>query len=211
MFKELVIYGAGGHGKVIAEILSVSGRSLLGFIDDSLPLVGATVLDLPVFASGEWMRFHPGGGIALGIGDNHARERAAVRVKGHGCRLLTAIHPAAIIARKVRIADGVAIMPAAVLNPDCQLGEGTIVNSAAVVEHDVVIDPYAHLSPNCTVGGGANIGAFAHIGIGATVLPGKRIGADCVIGAGAVVVDDIPNGQVAYGVPARIRHVGELK
>lgn len=204
MFKNVVIYGAGGHGKVVAEILVTSGHNVVAFIDDNAVLSGATILSRPVFAANEWLVSHSGAEIALGIGDNHARERAAERVKGRGCTLIGAIHPRAIISRAARIAHGAAIMPAAVLNPDCEIGEGAIINSAAVVEHDVVIGRFAHISPNSAIGGGARIGAFAQIGMGANVLPGKQVGASCMIGAGAVVVDDIAEGKIAYGVPARV-------
>lgn len=203
-----VVYGAGGHGKVVAEALTASGYSVHGFIDDNAALSGATVFGLPVFLAEEWLRAHSACRVALGIGDNHARERAALRVRGHEGNLVIAIHPSAVVAKSARIAEGAVIMPAAVLNPDCEIGEGAIVNSGAIVEHDVRIGRYAHLSPKCATGGGSQIGAYAHIGMGANVLPLKKIGANSLVGAGAIVIDDIPENQVAFGIPARI-HVGK--
>ena len=204
MNNQVVVYGTGGHGKVVAESLSASGRMPIGFIDDNPALLGKIVMGLPVFVADEWLRSHPGSEVALGIGNSHARDRAAQRIKSHGCRLLIAIHPSAIIAISARIGDGATIMPAAVLNPDCEIGEGAIINTGAIVEHDVRVGRYAHLSPRCTTGGGAQIGAYAEVGIGASVLPLKRVGANCVIGAGAVVIDDIADGRTASGIPARI-------
>ena len=190
---------------MVAEILAASGHEVHGFIDDNVRLAGSLVVGLPVFRALDWLDSHVGCSVALGIGDNHARERAADLAREHGCRLLTVIHPAAVIARSAKIGNGVAVMPAAVLNPDCEIGDGAIVNSGAIVEHDVRVGRYAHLSPNSALGGGAQIGDYSHIGMGATVLPLRRIGRNCVIGAGAVVLDDIADNQIAYGVPAKIR------
>jgi sugar O-acyltransferase (sialic acid O-acetyltransferase NeuD family) len=206
MDNKVVVYGAGGHGKVVAEILAASGRTLDGFIDDNAALAGTSVIGVPVFAAVQWLRLHPGATILLGIGDNCARERAASLVKRHGCKLAIAVHPSATVARSAKLAQATVIMPAAVLNPDCEIGEGAIINSGAIVEHDVRIDRYAHLSPNCAVAGGAQIGAYSHIGIGASVLPLKRVGANCIVGAGAVVIDDIADNQVVFGVPAKVVH-----
>lgn len=202
--EVIAVYGAGGHGKVVAEILMACGRSLQGFIDDNPSLRGSSVLGLPVFSADEWLRFHAHAGVALGVGINVAREQVAMRVRHSGCTVLTVIHPGAIIARSATIGEGAAIMPGAVLNPDCEIGEGAIINSGAIVEHDARIGRYAHMSPNSAAGGGAQIAAYAHIGMGASVLPSKRVGMNCVIGAGAIVTLDIPDGQLAYGIPAKV-------
>ena len=203
--KGVVVYGAGGHGKVVADLLAVSGYTIMGFIDDDPALVGATIIGVPVSAAADWLGWHPDAEVALGIGDNQARDRAALCIKQHRGSLLTVVHPAAIISRNAKIGDGTVIMPAVVLNADSEVGEGAIINTGAIVEHDVTVARYAHLSPNCTTGGGAHIGAYTQIGMGASVLPLKRVGANCVIGAGSVVADDIPDDSIAFGIPAKIQ------
>lgn len=205
MTDEIVVYGAGGHGKVVAEILAASKRVVTGFIDDRLALTGSKIIGLPVFGVDDWLSSHSGVGVALGIGDNRARERAVCLIQKRAHQLISAIHPAAIVSRSARLGAGVVIVAGAVLNAECELEDGVIVNSGAIVEHDVRIGRYAHLSPGSAIGGGAQIGALSHIGMGAMILPSKRVGDNCMIGAGAVVVEDIPDNQVAYGVPARIR------
>lgn len=204
MNEAIVVYGAGGHGKVIAEILMACGRRLQGFLDDNPSLRGSSVLGLPVFSPDEWLRSHSRAHVALGVGINLAREQVVTRVKHSACAVLTAVHPGAIIARSARIGEGAAIMPGAVLNADCEIGDGAIINSGAIVEHDAKIGRYAHMSPNSAAGGGAQIGNYAHIGMGASVLPSRKVGMNCVIGAGAVVTSDIPDDQLAYGIPARV-------
>src|SRR5581483_8944837 len=188
MSDLLVVYGAGGHGKVVAEILFASGRRVAGFLDDNPALNGSSVLDLPVFAAAEWLQWNPRAYVALGIGNNAQRENASHQVRKFGGTLVVAIHPTAAVARSAKIAEGVVIMPGAALNPDCQVGEGAIINTGAIVEHDVRIGRYAHLAPRCVTGGAASVGDFAQFGMGAVVLAGKRIGQNAVIGAGAVVI-----------------------
>jgi len=205
MSEPLVVYGAGGHGKVVAEILLAGGQQIAGFLDDNPALTGSVVLGFPVFLGAEWLGKNAGAQVALGIGNNSQRERAAQQITKLGGQLITAIHPSAIVARSATVGSGVVIMAAAALNAECHVGDGVIINTGAVVEHDVKVGRYAHLAPRSVLGGGVEIGDFAQIGIGAVVLPGKRIGDHAVIGAGAVVIDDIPSEAVAYGVPARVR------
>jgi UDP-N-acetylbacillosamine N-acetyltransferase len=159
---------------------------------------------LPVFAADEWLESGADCRVALGIGDNRAREAVAKRVRKMGATLVSAIHPSAVISASAQIGEGVVIMPGAVLNSGCRVGEGAIINTGAVVEHDVQIGRFAHVSSNSTAGGGAQIGNYSLIGLAATVLPGRRVGNHCIIGAGAVVAEEVQDGQAASGVPARV-------
>ena len=204
MSKPLAVYGAGGHGKVVAEILRASGQQIAGFLDDNPALQDSRVLNMPVFAAAEWLRQNTGAHVALGIGANVHREHAANQASNFNATLISAIHPNAIVSSSATVGGGVVIMPTAVLNADCRVADGSIVNTGAIVEHDVRIGRYAHLSPRSVTGGGAEVGEFVHIGMGAIILPGKRIGHHAVIGAGAVVVNDIPEHVIASGVPAQI-------
>src|SRR5947209_15986890 len=109
MSVEIFVYGAGGHGKVIADSLAASGRVVSGFLDDHCS--ADTILGLPVFPASKWFRSHRHAQVALGISDNRAREAAASCITQHGCSLMTVVHPSAILARSARIGDGVVIMP----------------------------------------------------------------------------------------------------
>ncbi len=204
---HIYVYGAGGHGKVVADSLRAAGLPIAGFVEDAAARWDRLVLDLPVVAS-EWLCAHRDlqpTRIALGIGDNRARQTVAERCRSWGLELVRVIHPAATISPSARIGPGTVILAGAVINADAQLGLGVIVNTGAVVEHDCILGDYAHLSSNATLGGAARVGALAHVGLGAVVLPGGAVGAQTVIGAGAVVVHSIPAGVVAFGVPARVR------
>jgi len=200
----VVVYGAGGHAKVVCDVLLCAGRVVLGLIDDDVKRHGTTVLGLPVLGASSWLdpAKHA---VALAIGDNAVRGKVYEACVARGLAIVTAVHPRAVVARSATLGAGTVVMALAVVNPDAVVGRGVIVNSAAVVEHDVLVGDFAHLSPNAAMGGAARLGARAHLGIGASVLPGVTVGDDAIVGGGAVVARDVPSSVVAYGVPARAR------
>lgn len=202
--SDVVVYGAGGHAKVVCDVLQCAGRTVLGFIDDAPERHGSTVLGLPVLGGSAWLdpAKHD---VALGIGDNAVRSKVYAACVARGLAVVTAVHPMAAVAQSARLGTGTVVMAFAVVNPDAVVGNGVIVNTAAVVEHDVVVGEFAHLSPNAAMGGAARLGARAHLGLGAIVLPGVSVGDDAIVGGGAVVARDVPPSVVAYGVPARVR------
>jgi sugar O-acyltransferase (sialic acid O-acetyltransferase NeuD family) len=206
--QRVFVYGAGGHGKVVADILLACKDSrLAGFVDDRVDLQSTSVLGLPVAGDGRWlqqeirrMRI----AVALGVGDNRARRRVAEKCVGWGAELLTLVHPTATVSESAQLGTGTVVMAQAVINPAAVTGNGVIVNTGAVVEHDVQIGEFAHVSPNAVMGGASQLGKFSHLGIGAVVLQSVSIGVNTIVGAGAVVVRNIPDGVVAFGVPAQI-------
>ena len=202
------MYGAGGHGKVVADLLVSRGENeFAGFVDDCEELWGAKVMGFAVLGGGEWLQWEAGSAriaIALGVGDNASRHWIAESCADWGAEILTVMHPRAAVSRAARVGRGRVVMANATVNADAAVGDGVIVNSGAVVEHDVEVGEYAHVAPNAAMGGGSSLGAFSHLGIGATVLPCVHIGVRSVVGAGAVVVRNLPDEVVAIGIPARI-------
>jgi sugar O-acyltransferase (sialic acid O-acetyltransferase NeuD family) len=204
--RRVVVYGAGGHGKVVADLILAGGEvDLLGFVDDGAS-PGRVVLGRPVLGDGEWLAREAARGlfvVALGVGANAARRAVADRCAAFGAELFVAVHPRAVVASSAWLAPGVVVMAGAVVNPDAHVGRGAIVNTGAVVEHDVVVGDFAHLSPNASTGGAAKVGALAHLGLGSVVLSGVSVGEGAVVGAGAVVLRDVREGATVVGVPAR--------
>jgi len=206
------VYGAGGHGKVVADLLVSRGqKEFAGFVDDREELWGSMVMGFAVLGGGEWLQSEAGSAriaIALGVGDNMSRHSIAESCAHWGAEILTLVHPRAAVSRAARVGRGSVLMANATVNVDAVVGDGVIVNSGALVEHDVEVGEYAHVAPNAAMGGGSSLGGFSHLGIGASVLPCVHIGAHSVVGAGAVVVKNLPDEVVAIGIPAKIHRQG---
>jgi UDP-N-acetylbacillosamine N-acetyltransferase len=205
--KTVYVYGAGGHGRVVADVLRAARRPFAGFLDDSACRCRVSNLVLPVLDAVQWMRgikARDGIGVALGIGDNRAREEVADLCRRSGFEIVTAVHPSAVLSPAARIGVGTVVMPLAVVNADARVGSGVIINTGAVIEHDCVVGDYTHIAPNTVLGGAARVGSFSLLGLGAAVLPGVSVGSRSIIGAGSVVARDIPDDVVAMGVPARV-------
>jgi len=215
--SELIIWGASGHARVVADIVRCENRyRIAGFLDDLHPeRAGETFEGAPILGGRE--QLEKGGGrlarqaggtpaplVIIAFGDCTARLEAARFVIAKGLELATAIHPSAVIAASARIGAGSVVAANAVVNPGAVVGENAIINTAASVDHDCVIGDGVHICPGVHLAGNVRVGEASWIGIGATVADGRTIGGGTIIGAGAVVVEDIPGGVVAFGVPARV-------
>jgi acetyltransferase EpsM len=205
----LLIWGAAGHARVVADIIRLRAEyNIVGFLDNINPeRRGTTFCGAPILGSVEELDHLKQQGIEhiiLGFGNCTARLQLAEVVRSKGFRLVNAIHPQAIVASDVSIGAGSVIAAGAVVNPATQIGEHVIINTGACVDHDGVIADGCHISPGVRLGGHVTIDRASWIGIGATVIDHLQIGANTLIGAGSVVVNDIPDNVVAYGVPARI-------
>ena len=199
-----IVYGASGHGKVVADILQACGVELQGFVDDDPNAAGKGV---KILGDGEWLVREAARrpvDVALGIGDNFQRRGVADHVARSNVTLISAVHPSATISPSATICSGAVIMAQAVVNADAAIGRGAIINTGAIVEHDCIVGDYAHLSPKAAIGGHVTIGDFAWLGIGSSVIPNIEIGKGSIIGAGATVTTDIKEWIVAVGTPARM-------
>ena len=204
----IFVFGAGGHGKVVADILRARSMPFRGFLDDSAARASAVIGGMPVLGGFEALRAFLAESrrvsIALAIGANPVRAALGTRLEELGIELLTLVHPSAVISPSATLGPGTVVMANASINADATIGKGAIVNTGAVIEHDVVLGDWSHVSPRGALGGGARLGHMSQLGIGGTVLPLVCVGDRTIVGAGAVVVRNAPDDVVLRGVPARI-------
>ena len=193
MNRNVVIVGASGHGRVIADIVRACKDTVVGFLDDdeSKETLGK-IADWNKYKDNEFI---------IGIGASEIRDQISKRMDG--AQWYTAIHPSAIVSPSATIGEGTTVMPNAVVNADAKIGKHSIVNSGAVVEHDNCIGDYSHISVGAKLGGTVHVGNHTWVGIGATVSNNIHICGGCIIGAGAVVVKDIERKGTYTGIPAK--------
>ncbi|MBI3344756.1 MAG: acetyltransferase [Gammaproteobacteria bacterium] len=205
----IVVFGAGGHALVVADILGQMDQyRIIGFLDDvnherhGAKFAGASILG----GSNELAALRADGvtHAIVAIGHCATRTRIAEMLVNTGFELVSAIHPRAYIAGNVEIGPGCVVAAQAAINPGSKLGTNVIVNTGATVDHECEIGAAAHIGPGVHLAGRVQVGERAWIGIGCCVSDRVRIGSDAFIGAGAAVVRDIPASMLAYGVPARV-------
>lgn len=208
MSNRILIIGAGGHGKVIADILRARGTEPGGFVDADENLWGTQVLGLPVLGGMNHLEKiaaqHHLRQAIVAIGDNRVRQEVAREVERAGLKLATAIHPSSTISPTVRLGRGVVVCMGAAIAVQAQVGDLAIINTNATVDHECELGPAAHVCPNVSLAGRVKVAEGAFIGIGSSVVQCRSIGQWATIGAGAVVTTDIPARSTAVGVPARV-------
>lgn len=202
----IIVYGGGGHGKSLIDLLHIlNSYRLAGVVDDALP-AGSQVMGLPVLGGGERLPELRRQGIALavnavgGIGSVGVRVRIFERLAQAGFTCPAVVHPRAVLEPGASLAAGVQVFPLAYVGSEVQVGFGSIVNTGAIVSHDCRIGAYANISPGAILAGAVQIGDRALVGMGATVNLGVEVGAGARIGNGATVKQDLPeNGLVRAG------------
>lgn len=201
--KCLVIIGAGGHGKVVADVARRMGcYGTIFFLDDDSSVKECSGFSV-VGKSNEIGRYIKEYDVFVAVGNAATRGRIMDELKAAGAFLPVLIHPDAVVGQGVMVGDGTVVMAGAVINPDTQVGDGCIINTCSSVDHDCRIGDYVHVSVGAHVAGGVSIGKNSWIGAGAVIRNQICIAKDCMIGAGAVVVKNIEAGGTYIGVPAR--------
>jgi len=199
--KKIIIIGAGGHGKVAADIALELGYQDIAFLDDDtnkqeclgFPVKGI-ISDLEKYEQNDFF---------VAIGNNRLRKKISERLFELDYNLVSLIHPKAIIADKVRIGKGTIIMPGAIINVDSIIGKGCIINTASTIDHDNVLGKYVHVSAGCHLAGEVIVKDHTFIGIGSIVSNSLTIEHDVTIGAGSTVLDNIPANCTAVGTPCK--------
>jgi UDP-N-acetylbacillosamine N-acetyltransferase len=207
--ETVVIWGASGHALVVADILCLMGNySVVGYLDSvNASRRGESFGGAVILGGHEQLEVIKRSGVsslALGVGDCTARLKLVDIALDFGFNLITATHPSAIVAASARIGAGSVLSAGSVVNPEAKLGRAVIVNTCASVDHECEIGDGVHVSPGAHLAGRVTVGRGTSLGIGSVTRDGIRIGEGCIVGAGAVIVSDLPDHVLAYGVPARV-------
>jgi sugar O-acyltransferase (sialic acid O-acetyltransferase NeuD family) len=206
---EVVIVGAGGHGRVVLDILRAGeAHDVVGFLDADTSLNGSEIGGVPVLGHvnslPKLQKQYKVRGAIVAIGDNRVRASYARLVLDAGLDLVSAIHPAACVSRTASVGRNVVIAPGAIVCTDARIGDSVIANTGCVIDHECEIGEASHICPGALLAGRVRVGGGALIGLGAKVLPCLSVGDNAVVGAGAVVLRDVEPGTTVAGVPARV-------
>jgi sugar O-acyltransferase (sialic acid O-acetyltransferase NeuD family) len=205
---KIVIIGAGGHGRVVLDILRNNHQfEVAGFIDTNPALHRQFIDGIEVLGDLSIIRRLPEigiGGAFVAIGDNRIRQKYAAFLAQAGVNLVSAIHPGASVAGTAQIGKNVVIAAGANICTHVTIEDSVILNTGCIIEHESVIHQAAHICPGVKLAGHVRIMESAFIGIGATIIQGITIGESAVVGAGTVVLQEVPAFTTVVGVPARV-------
>lgn len=211
MKRKILLVGAGGHCKVILDLLLRSKQYEVAGIIDVKERVGDRIFGVPVNGTDDNLsRFFKKGVkfcfISAGsVGDTRLRVKLYNFAKKSGFVLPNLISPYALVSSRAFLGEGSFIAPGVIINAGSQIGNNCILNTGAIIEHDCKIGDFAHVSPGAVLSGGVSVGDHSHIGAGSIIIQNVEIGERTIIGAGSVVTKNIRKGMVAYGNPCKER------
>lgn len=203
MNNKLLIIGAGGHGRVVADIaLKMNKWKYVAFIDENENVKSSMGIEVigNLDKAYEQMKDCD---IFVAVGNNAIRKKMQESFEAMGANIPILIHPSAIIGKDVNIASGTVVMAGVVINSCTNIGKGCIINTGSTLDHDNLIEDYVHISPGVNLAGMVKIGECSWLGIGSVVSNYINITGGCKVGAGAVVVKDLVETGTYVGVPAR--------
>lgn len=201
MNERLIIIGASGHGRVVADIAKLNGYNHIVFLDDDRSVMQCEKYGV-IGLSDDAEKID--GSVFIAIGDSVVRQKLCERYMK---RLVSLVHPDAVVATDVEVDLGTVIMAGVVINPGSRVGKGCIINTSSSIDHDCLVNDYCHIAVGAHLSGTVRIGSGTWIGIGAVVSNNVNICSGCMIGAGAVVIRDIDEVGTYVGIPAKeIKH-----
>lgn len=195
MFDEITLYGAGGHCRVVVDLMEENGMKISQIVDDDPK--ETNYKGIPIHRpQNEYNN------VLITIGDCHIRKRISNKIKVR--KYLKVIHPNAYLAKSVSLGLGTVVMAGATIQTDAKIGAHCIINTNASIDHNCFINDYVHISPGATICGECEIGECSWIGAGAVIIQCIKIGKNCIIGAGSVIINDIPDNAIVVGNPGKI-------
>ncbi|ARK32456.1 acetyltransferase [Halalkalibacter krulwichiae] len=203
MKNKLLIIGANGHGKVVADIALKMGKwQSIAFLDDNENIKVSLGIEV-IGKSDEAFAYIDDCDIFVGIGNNAIRKKLQESLELKGASIPKLIHPNSVIGEQVEVESGTVIMAGVVINCCTKIGKGCIINTGATIDHDNLIEDFVHLSPGVHLAGTVKVGKGTWLGIGSVVSNNVNITCRCIVGAGAVVVKDINQTGTYVGIPSK--------
>ncbi|MBU3126093.1 NeuD/PglB/VioB family sugar acetyltransferase [Clostridium tagluense] len=210
--EKIVLVGAGGHCKVIIDIIKSTSKYDIVGVTDKAYACGeeALVLDIPIIGDDSILKELYNTGVknafvCVGALQNIVlRDKIYMELLAIGFNIPALIHKGAIVSPYANVAFGTCVMAGVIINPGAFIEENCIINTGAVIEHDCKVQRNTHISPRASIAGGVNVGCNTHIGMGSSIIQSVQIGNNVIIGAGAVVIENIVDNVVAVGIPAKI-------
>jgi len=208
--EKIVLIGAGGHCKVVIDIIKSVGKYHIIGITDKAYIGKNFVLDIPIIGDDSILKelYYEGvknAFVCVGaLHDMRLRDKIFNKLKAIGFNIPVIIHKNAIVSPYACIAFGTCVMPGAIVNPGAYIEENCIINTGAVIEHDCKLQRNTHISPKACIAGGVSVGHDTQVGMGSSIIQSVHIGNNVIIGAGAVVIDNIVDNVVAVGIPSKI-------
>lgn len=202
----LLVVGAGGHGRVVADTAMEDGRwDKIAFLDDRYAQIDS-IMNWPVLGTllqaQEYLQEYPD--LIVALGENSLRVKLLMSYKKLGFKLPVLVHPSAFVSRAARVNPGTVVFPRAAVNAGAGIGFGSIINTGAVVDHDCLLGEGVHICPGASLAGDVKVGNYSWVGIGTSVIQNVTIGENVFIGAGSVIVKDIGSNVKVFGVPGRV-------
>ncbi len=202
---KLAIVGAGGHGKIAAEIASKTGWTIIEFFDARWPkLKKIGIWDVVGNEESLCKHLTQYDALHIAIGENQTRLEKVTSYIGREIELANLVAPSAMLSPNAKIGKNVLIAECACVNIDVSLGNAVIINSGATVDHDCKIDAGAHICPGVNLAGNVSIGTKSFIGIGSSVIQGISVAENVILGAGSALIKNAPNNSILVGVPAQL-------
>jgi sugar O-acyltransferase (sialic acid O-acetyltransferase NeuD family) len=198
--KPGIILGAGGHAKVVTDVLNLLGREILGFVTPDLD-AGTEFCGKKVLGDDDYFKFYSPDEVELinGVGSlprKNLRWKLVDKMRKQGYKFSSVIHPGAVVATDVSLDDGVQVMAGVVIQSGTKIGQDSIINTGVLIDHDCKIAENCHLAPGVVLSGGVVIGSNTHLGTGTVVTEYRSIGNNCIVAAGSVVFKDIVDSTI---------------
>jgi len=206
--RPIIVIGAGGHSKVLLDILLQQNAQIIGIVEDDFNKFDNQILGVKIVGNDDYILNYSPKKIYLvnaigSAGSMNLRKKIFLKFKQEGYEFARVIHPTAVIGQTVIIQEGAQIMAGAIIQIGSSVGINSIINTKASVDHDCKIKEHVHISPGTIICGNCTVGSCTHVGAGTTIIQNINIGEEVLIGAGSVVVKDIPAKVKAFGVPAK--------